>query len=400
MLLPQGSAFMAGHHFSGFICPAMQYQQIPGAGPLSHTLMESARSGRVAHAQLFIGQEGGTALMHAVAYAQFINCEAPEAGDSCGRCFSCIKIHKGIHPDVHYCFPIAKSEHGKDLEDLAGFMPYFRAFLDESPFGTLQDWAGKAGFENRTPIIPIRAIRETINGLTLKAFEAKFKVQIIWLPETMHPAGANAILKLLEEPPEYTVFLLVCSQPELLLPTIVSRTQKVIVPALTVTELADYLKKRFDFGESKAPAIASLAEGSIAAALALSDEKEDDFHLLFLEWERAAYANKVDKLLQMTDAFQAMGKELQKTFLRYCLTRLRGAIALKYGAGITVHLPEKERNDLEKMGAIFTVPLLETQMVLLEEAAYHIDRNASARMVFFDTGLHLAQGFQRSKIMA
>lgn len=376
----------------------MKFQDIPGPKSFTASLAESIDQQRVPHAQLFIGDNGGVNLMMALAYGQYLNCEQPENGDSCGRCVACIKIQKFIHPDVHYCFPFAKTDKiNTDDKELASYLPLFREFIAETPFGTPQNWAAKAGFENRTPIITVRAVRDTMIDLQLKAYEAKYKVQVIWLPETMHPAGANAILKVLEEPPPFTVFLLVCSQPELLLPTLISRTQKVVLPKLKISDVAGYLQSAFSVAEPRALAIASLAEGSLAAALELLDEKEDDFHLLFMEWERACFGNKIDKLLTLTDGFQTMGKEMQKTFLKYCLGKLRGAAALKFGADATVHLPENETTDLTKMGAIFSIPLLEQQMHKLEEAYFHIDRNASARMVFFDTGLQMAQGFQVEK---
>lgn len=374
----------------------MRFQDIPGPKDLSLALAESIDQSRVPHAQLFISNDGGAGLMTALAYSQYLNCENVANGDSCGQCFSCIKIQKFIHPDVHYCFPFAKTDLVKE-DELAGYMPLFRSFLAESPYGTIKEWAAKAHFENRTPLIPVRAVRETILGLTLKAYEARYKVQIIWMPETMNVAGANAILKLLEEPPPFTVFLLVCPQPELLLPTIISRTQMVVIPKLKMTDVAEYLQKSDGVSVSRSLAIASLAEGSIAVAMELLDEKEDDFHQLFLEWERACFSNKIDKLLEFTDSFQTMGKELQKTFLKYCLGKLRSAMALKFEAAQTVHLPDNELTDLGKMGAIFSISLFEQQMHKLEEAYFHIDRNASARMVFFDTSLQIAQSFQIEK---
>ena len=255
----------------------MKFADIPGVSELKLKLAQSADTSHVAHAQLFAGYEGGVGLMLALAYAQYINCEQPAGGDSCGVCFSCIKIDKAIHPDLHFCFPYAKTKRVevKD-EELNAHLPLFRQFLKDSPFGTLSDWAALCEFESRTPIINIKAVRETMQGLHLKAYEAKFKVQIIWLPETMRTEGSNSFLKILEEPPPYTVFLLVSDSPEQLLPTIISRTQRINIPRLPDEDIENYLMGKFEVPASRAKMVAVLSEGSIPLALHLLNEKEDD----------------------------------------------------------------------------------------------------------------------------
>lgn len=380
------------------LCGPMTFKEVPGHSSLISNLIASAKSGQVAHALLFAGSEGGIAFMLALAFSQFLNCENQGETDSCGTCPSCVKTAKFIHPDLHFCFPYAKSKIlGEKVDEIKAFLPLFRQFLTEMPHGRLQEWSELAGFENRTPIINIKSVREMMVDLQLKAYEGKYKIQIIWLPETMRSEGSNSFLKILEEPPPFTLFFLISQQPEILLPTVISRTQRISVPALTDSEVAEFLVSRFEADENKARAISTLAEGNLAEALALWDEKENDYHKYFLDWQRACYQHDVQKLVTFTDAFVELGKEMQKGFIRFSLGKLRQALALNSGAGHSVHIPENEAADLAKFGKILPISLLEFQMNELENAFFHIDRNASGRMVFFDLSLRLAQAFAQTK---
>lgn len=379
----------------------MKFSDIPGLSDLKKQLSQAVDQGHVAHAQLFAGQEGGVGLMLALAYAQYLNCENQADGDSCGTCPSCIKISKFVHPDLHFCMPTAKSkrtekqgEKEKEKEELMACMPLFRQFLAEMPFGRLSDWANLAEFENRTPLTNIKSVRETMRGLQLKAYEAKFKVQIIWLPETMRSEGSNAFLKILEEPPPFTVFLLVSDQPEQLLPTVISRTQRVQIPSLDDETLAGYLHSRFGLNPDKALQIASLSGGSIPVALALSEEKTDDYHAMFMEWQRACFKNDLDKLIRQTEFFQSLGKEMQKSYLRYCLDKIRKALVLNVANAPNARVLATEQSDLQNLGKTFSLPLVENILQQLETAYYHINQNASARMVFFDTSLAISTGYR------
>ena len=377
----------------------MKFADVPGNPSLKASLVHAIDSGHIAHAQLFAGTEGGTGLMLALAYAQYLNCENRTEGDSCGTCVSCIKTQKFIHPDLHFCFPWAKTKLFKE-EEINAFLPLWRSFLTESPFARLSEWAEKCEFENRTPFINIKTIREAMLGLQLKPYEATYKVQIIWLPETLRTDGANSFLKSLEEPPPFTVFLLVSTQPEQLLPTVISRTQRVTIPRLEEAELAAYLVSHFGVPERKAAAVASLADGSIPEALFLVDEKEDDYHNLFLEWQRACFMYDVQKLIQFTNAFVELGKELQKSYLRFSMGKLRSAMVLSAGAPSVVRIPEKEAGELGRFGKVFSLPLMELMAQELDEAYRHIDRNASGRMVFLDLSLKLATGYSKYAVRA
>lgn len=380
-----------------FLCPEMKFADIPGNKELVKHLIQSGKLGQVAHAQLFAAPTGGVGLMVALAFAQYLNCENPQEDDSCGTCHACQKTSRFVHPDLHFCFPFAKSKSLGDNDETNSFLPMFREFLTETPFGTLSDWAAFAQFENRTPIINIKTVRDMMVGLQLKAYEGRYKIQIIWLPETMRVEGSNRFLKLLEEPPPFTIFLLVSNEPELLLPTVISRTQRITIQSITDEELKNYLIEKFQVTEEIAQSVAALSEGSLAEARLLLEEKADDFHKLFLEWQRSCYSYDLMKILSHTDAFIDLGKELQKSFLRFSLGRIRHALALSIGADSTVHLSENETTDLKKLGSILSIPLLDTQLAELQKAYFQINQNAAGRIVFLDMSLAISEAFSIQK---
>jgi DNA polymerase-3 subunit delta' len=376
----------------------MKFTDIPGYESIKDKLTKAADSGQVAHAQLFACTEGGFGLMMALAYAQYLNCENPADGDSCGTCFSCIKSSKFVHPDIHYLFPVAKSKK-TDSDELAALTPSFRNFLSDIPFGSGSDWAETAGFENRTPIINVRAVRDTIQGLQLKAFEGRYKIQLIWQPETLRAEGANSLLKILEEPPAKTVFILVSREPENLLPTLISRMQRVGIPIPVFEQIISFLSKRFGEDSERLKNAVSLSEGSVPQAIKLMEEKEDDYHRWYMEWLRACFRQDTARFLQLAEEFQEMGKELQKTFLKYCLEKTRKAFIFSSGAGEILHVQEAEKTDLEKLGKILHGDTAERMLSELDKTWYHIDRNASARMVFFDCSMGMASAFRLPKTL-
>jgi DNA polymerase-3 subunit delta' len=342
---------------------------------------------------LFACSEGGFGLMMALAFAQYLNCENPENSDSCGSCFSCIKSSRFIHPDFHYLFPLAKSKK-IDSDELSALTPSFRNFMGESPFGTPNDWAEAAVFENRSPLINIRAVRETIQGLQLKAFEARYKIQIIWQPETMRSEGANALLKILEEPPSGTIFLLVSHQADLLLPTLISRMQRVVIPIPSDQQLQVFLSHRFPNDAQRLETAISLSEGSVSAAIKLLDEKENDYHRWFMDWQRACFRLDTSRLLELADDFQEMGKELQKTFLNHCMEKMRKAFVFSAQASEILHVRDSEKKDLENLGKILHENATENMLQELDKAWYQIDRNASSRMVFFDCSMAISAAYK------
>lgn len=368
----------------------MIFEDIPGLKEKKEQLIGAVRRNHVAHAQLFAGEPGSPGLAMALAYAGYLNCDNPGEHDACGQCASCSKNRKFVHPDVHFVFPVSNTKAVK-AEDAVSekFLPQWRQFLTSNPFGTIEDWIGTYGGEDRQVNISKRESREIVKALTLKAFEGKYKIMIIWLPEFMHPSAANALLKILEEPSENTVFLLVAFDTERLLTTITSRTQRVFIPKPNHNELVSLLCRYYKLSESEAARVAPLADGDPATALKLAADKKDDSHTFFAEWMRNCFKRDFKKLVEMADKFHAGTKLLQRSTLKYGLAVLREAL-------IHEHAPQLHKIDgkplqfAEKFGEVLSGEKIDAISELINEAHFHLERNGSPKIVFLDLSLQIA----------
>jgi len=364
----------------------MLFKQIPGIENLKKLLIQNARNGRIAHAQLFAGNEGSCLLMLALAYAQYINCENKGADDSCGLCPSCSKISKQAHPDLHFAFPTAKVKDEKEDARSDRFMPDFRKFLAQTPFGDVNTWAKTAGFEARLPIITTEEAKSIIQKLALKAFEAQYKVIVIWHPESMHTNGLNSLLKILEEPPANTVFLLVSTQPNKLLPTILSRVVRVAIPDFTDEDVAGYLENKYQVSSNEAQQIARLAGGNLLEAFhQAKHDHSEDFQELFAGWMRACFKSDVLQLVSFTDRFSDLGREKQKAFLQFCINRMHHALVALCDGERTLRLTDSELEWLKKFSSALNLKLVEKISRIFDEAWLHIERNVNGKMVFLDS---------------
>ncbi len=374
----------------------MKFQDLPGLQETKNTLRRAVRQSHVAHALLFDGPPGGGGLALALALATYVNCENRSEEDACGVCASCVKMNKLVHPDLHSIFPLPRSP--KDGEDLLGELtPLWREFLGESPFRTLPEWlAFIKATNNQQGIIPIKEARAIIGKLSLKAFEAEYKIMILWQPELMNLQAANALLKILEEPPAKTLFLLVTEQSDRLITTIISRTQRLVVPAFRDDDVVEYLQKHHKADESRARRIAYLCDGNLSAAHQLLLEKEDESHAWFSEWMRDCYKRDVIKLVKLADAFDSMSKEKQKGIFDYALRLFRDMLLWTQGAGELLRVPEEELTFVQNFSRAVPEASLELMIAEINEAYYHVERNVRAKMVFLDLSLTTIRLFQRS----
>jgi len=373
----------------------MRFSEIPGQQQVKQLLVQSVRRNHVAHAQLFRGAEGSAALALALAYATFLNCEArtTEAEDSCGQCPSCQKIDKLIHPDLNFILPVTTTKAVPKDAVSSKFAAEWRSFVLANSYQGFNDWMQHIGAENKQGSISKEESLQLLKLVSLKAFEAQFKLVIIWLPELMHPAAANAVLKLLEEPPPATVFLLVSYAPEQLLPTIISRVQPVVVRPLPEEELTAWLRDEHHVSEPKARQLAQLAEGNPGTALAAQTNAatDHDYFELFAKWMRVCFSNKVIDILEKSDEFQKLGRENQKEFLQYALTLLRKVLLFGLDPQLVPHLPAAEQQFVQGFSRFVTPRNADPITRELNEAHYHIERNASPRMVFVDASLRVAE---------
>lgn len=373
----------------------MKFADIPGLGEVKKMLIEAVKSNHSAHAQLFAGAEGALNLPLALAYATFLHCENPGDEDACGTCAACSKNMKYIHPDTHFVFPLSNVKSDKDEEHFKSeITKSWRAFLLEQPFGNLDDWCHYFGGEDKQALISREVSREIIKTLSLKPFESKNKVMIIWQPELMHSSAANGILKILEEPASHTFFILVTNAADQLLPTILSRTQIVTVPLLRDDDLETYLKDAHQVEEPVAQKIIQLADGNINLAIKLIDREADNNTQFFVEWMRACFGDKYDTLVTMAEEYHKLDKQNQKNIFAYSINMMRETLLHSSGAHAINRTRGEELEFVERFSKVLDVDKIEKSFSLLNDAGYHLERNGSAKMIFLDLSLKIANTFK------
>ncbi len=370
----------------------MNFSSIPGSAEVKKVLTEAVKSNHIAHAQLFVGPEGALNLPMALAFANYLHCVNRNDDDACGTCPACSKNAKFIHPDTHFVFPLSNVKNDKDEDRFkAEILKSWRSFLTENPFGSLDDWTNFYGGEDKLALISREESREIVKALSLKPFESPYKVMIIWQPELMHPSAANGILKILEEPPPQTFFVLVSNAPDRLLPTIISRTQIVTVPLLDDAETEQYLVEKFKIDPDRASKIAHLADGNLALAARLLEKEEDNNSQQFAEWMRACYEKKYGILVSMADQYHALDKLSQRNLMQYSINMLRETMLHLAGAENINRTRGEERNFVQRFSNVMTADKIEKSFKLINDASYHLERNASAKMTFLDLSLQLSK---------
>lgn len=374
----------------------MQFSDIPGHDPLKESLVRAVQQNHLAHAQLFAGPQGSAALPMALAFATYLNCTSRTQTldgreDSCGTCSSCQKMARLVHPDLHFVYPVTSSKKftGKDAIS-ANYMPDWRNFIEQEPYGTLEDWLETFGGENKQANISREESRNIIRNLSLKAFEGRFKIMFIWLPEYMHVSAANGILKILEEPPEKTIFLLVSQDVEKLLVTILSRTQLVQVPAFSDAELEQLLKQRLQATDEQASQAARMAFGNFAEARRLISQQTDKNFDLFGPWMRLCYNHNYSELVEMADAYQGLNKNAQRNLLVYALNIFRETLVFPYTGNEQLRLQGDEQTFVERFSKVMNADKIQQTVNLLNDSLYHLERNANPRIMFLSISLRLA----------
>ena len=368
----------------------MFFKDIIGQEQVKERLRLELHEGRVPHAQLFAGPEGSGALPLAIAYARFLLCTHRGETDACGTCPSCVKLNKLAHPDLHFVFPVVKRKGGGDTVS-DDYIREWRELAISTPYFGLNHWLDAMGAENQQAQIFVKESDELTRKLSLKSSEGGYKVVVLWLPEKMKVECANKLLKLLEEPPALTVFLLVSEEPDRILPTIRSRTQRVNVPRLGDSEISTALSRQFGLQPSDAAETARLANGSYLQALEIIHRGDDNllFFELFVSLMRLAYQRKVKDMKDWSETVATMGRERQKNFLAYCQRMVR--------ENFISNFHRRELNYMNRDEANFAVrfaPFINECNVIgiadeLSEAQAHIEQNVNPRMVFFDFALKM-----------
>ncbi|MFM7856869.1 MAG: ATP-binding protein [Flammeovirgaceae bacterium] len=370
----------------------MTFSSIPGLSEIKSTLIKAVQANHIAHAQLFAGQPGALNLPLALAYVTYLHCQNKKDNDACGTCPACSKSLKFIHPDTSFVFPFSNVKNDKDEDRFkAEIVKTWRSFLLEQPFGDLGNWISYYGGEDKQALISREESREIIKTLSLKPFESPFKIMIIWQPEWMHPSAANGILKILEEPPANTFFILISNATEKLLPTILSRTQIVLVPMLTDDELGNYLAEKGYPDEGRTREAIRMAEGDINFALKRMELEEDSFQDRFVEWMRSCHKKDYVSLVAIAEGFHELDKLGQRGFLHYSNGLMRETLLYSVGAKAISRARGSEADFLQNFNKVMSVEKVDKACNLLNEASYHVERNGSAKMIFLDLSIQLSQ---------
>ena len=372
----------------------MQFKDIIGHQQIKKQLIQTVKENRISHAQLFYGQEGIGKLALAIAYAQYVCCTDKQENDSCGICPSCIKYNKLIHPDLHFTFPVNTNKEIKKSPISRLFLEKWREILAENDYIiNLQQWFERIEIENKQGIINKDDCNDIIKSFDLKTFESEYRVVIIWMVEKLYPTAAPKILKILEEPPPKTLFLLITENPDKILKTIISRTQIIKIQRLKDNDVEKYLKSKFDYNENEIRKAVLFAEGSINKALNFLDdaESEEYNYINFRNYMLLCHSEKFQELFNLINEIASIGRERQKSFLSYGLRVIRQSILLNHQNEQIVKLDGEERIFVGKFSKMINSANYLQIIEELNKSLFHIERNGNARIIFADMGLKFSK---------
>ncbi len=366
----------------------MQFAKIIGQTSVKQKLIQTIKGGRISHAQLFLGNEGSGNLALAIAYAQYVNCASPNETDSCGVCSSCVKFEKLIHPDLHFTFPTISPYKlcNELIED-------WRNCLIDNYYQSDFDWIAQiAKTPDKQGNITANECRDAIRRLGLKSYEAKFKTLIIWMPEYMEKEG-NILLKLLEEPPENTLILLVANDSEAVLPTILSRTQLIKIPQILDEDIERALISNYSIENNRAQSLARLVCGNYNLALKLIDENNEDYFNLFVDWMRKSfeYSKEPKELFSLNEKLTEGGREQIKSFLTYSGQMIRSAFIYKFGHPSLRKNTKEELDFLIKFSQMFNTHNLPLISKSIGDSIYHVERNANVKIILLNLSLYIGK---------
>lgn len=381
----------------------MQFSKIINQQEVKQQLVELVQHNRLSHALLFLSKEGGGALSLAFALAQYITCERAnpksqisnsnslfgeelptpnsrlQTSDSCGICPSCLKAIQLIHPDIHFSYPVVTKKSGSPPLSV-DYITEWREFVKQYPYGNVYDWLQFIGAENKQGNITANECNDIIRKLSLKSFESEYKVLIMWMPEYLGAEG-NKLLKLIEEPPPNTLFILVAENETLLLPTIMSRCQMIKIPALETSDIEKALIERANTDPAKARQVAATAEGNYREALQLLQHAEEDWQSLLRDWLNSIIKTGPVAQTKWVEEISRLGREKQKQFLRYFNHLLEQSIRSKV-MGSNAWLPDNERDFADRLNRLADINQQQAIIEELDRATYYIERNANAKILF------------------
>lgn len=377
----------------------MLFSQILGQDYIKNHLTKSASSGRIPHAQLFVGPEGSGTLAMAIAYSQYVLCGNLDGENNTGNESCNLKFKSISHPDLHFIFPTVTTEDVKTKPKSIDFMVDWRQFIAENPYGGLFDWYKILGVQNKQGEIRVDDAQEILKALALKSYEGGYKIVIVWMADKMNISASNKLLKLLEEPPEKTVFILITENEEDIIQTIRSRCQVLHFNGLSEKIIADGLILRENIEASLADKIAHQSQGNYNKALLLLDEESEElpFEEWFVLWVRAAFRAKgnaaaIQDLILWSEQIAGLGRETQKKFLNFCIDMFRQALLLNYETPKLVYMEMKvPKFKLENFAPFVNGNNINDIFKELSDAMYHIERNGNAKIILTDLSIKLTR---------
>lgn len=374
----------------------MKFSDIPGLEEEKNRLIDSFSSNKIHHAILFFGQKGSANLSLAFAFATYINCENKRDFDSCGNCSSCSKMEKLIHPDVNIIFPVAPTTKINKEVVSDKFIESWRVSFFQNPYKNVDDWFEFYGFENKQPNISKDEARNIIKKLSLKPFESKFKINVLWLPEYLHTFTSNALLKILEEPPGQTLFFIVSNDYQKLLKTILSRVQIFKVPRFSDNEIKMYLSKYAEVSESEVDQAIYLSDGDLnkSEKLLMAPQSNDLDYVM--KWMRSCYSQNYSDVNKQTDWFSSLSKIRKRAFMTYSLKLMREAMVSIIDPSLS-RISENESSFINKFKMTLEQKSLEKIIMLIDENIRFLDRNANAKILFLDLSIKISNLFKRAK---
>jgi DNA polymerase-3 subunit delta' len=375
----------------------VQFTNIIGQQHVKDQLVNIMRQNRLSHALLFLGKQGSGALPLALAFAQYLVCTSREPAqnsiplfdepsqqpiltDSCGICPACLKADKLVHPDIHFSYPVVSKKSGEKPKS-TDYISEWREFIAGYPYGTIYDWLQFIDAENKQGNIYSAEVEDINHKLSLKSFESRYKILVIWMPEFLGKEG-NKLLKLIEEPPPDTLFIFVAEDENAILPTVLSRTQLIKIPCLTDKEIEEALITRGSIEQIKARQIAGVCEGNYREALQLLQHAEEDWQSLAREWLNAILKTGPASQIKWIDEISRLGREKQKQFLRYFIHLLRQAIRMRLVDGDSLNIPANEVDFASRLNKICSLAAQEAMITEFDKGTWYIERNAHAKMLF------------------
>ncbi|GEP93473.1 DNA polymerase-3 subunit delta' [Chitinophaga terrae (ex Kim and Jung 2007)] len=376
----------------------MLFSEIIGQSAVKQQLVQSVQNNRLSHAMILVAPEGAGGLPIGLAFTQYLVCENKQATDACGQCAACVKASQYIHPDIHYSYPVIPRKSG-DKPISTDYINEWREFIGANPYGNAYDWLQFIGAENKQGNITASECQDILHKLNLKSFESGYKILLMWMPEYLGNEG-NRLLKLIEEPPQNTLFILVAENQEQILATILSRTHLVKVGGIQKEDLVKALEQKNQVPAQKAQQLATIALGNYREALFLLRNSEDDYHELLRNWLNHLFTGNRIALQEWIEAISSAktGRENQKQFLRYFINLIEHTIRLQYLDKSLLGFSPEEIDFATKLSKLANHEQLAAIAEELNNASYYIERNANGKLLFHALSIKLQHIFKKKPI--